>query len=114
MSDDTLVTPTIDGVEVQVPKGTLITRAAEQIGAIVPRFCDHPLLDPVGACRQCVVEVEVEVEGVQKPVMRCTQPVAQDMVVRTHLASDLARHGQEGTLELLLVVHTHLGDTSSE
>ena len=96
-----LVTLTIDGVQVQVPKGTLIIRAAEQIGTIVPRFCDHPLLDPVGACRQCVVEVE----GAPKPVMSCTQPVAQDMVVHTHLTSELARRGQEGTLELLLVNH---------
>ena len=96
-----LVTLTIDGVEVRVPKGTLIIRAAEQIGTIVPRFCDHPLLDPVGACRQCVVEVE----GAPKPVMSCTAPVAQDMVVRTHLTSELARRGQEGTLELLLVNH---------
>jgi NADH-quinone oxidoreductase subunit G len=96
-----LVTLTIDGVQVQVPKGTLIIRAAEQIGTIVPRFCDHPLLDPVGACRQCVVEVE----GAPKPVMSCTVPVAPDMVVRTHLTSELARRGQEGTLELLLVNH---------
>jgi len=96
-----LVTLTIDGVEVRVPKGTLIIRAAEQIGTIVPRFCDHPLLDPIGACRQCVVEVE----GAPKPVMSCTATVAPDMVVRTHLTSDLARRGQEGTLELLLVNH---------
>ncbi len=96
-----LVTLTIDGVTVQVPKGTLIIRAAEQIGTIVPRFCDHPLLDPIGACRQCVVEVE----GAPKPVMSCTQPVAPDMVVKTHLTSELARRGQEGTLELLLVNH---------
>lgn len=44
-----LVTLTIDGVEVQVPKGTLVIRAAEQIGTQIPRFCDHPLLAPVGA-----------------------------------------------------------------
>ena len=42
---------------VSVPKGTLVIRAAEQIGVHVPRFCDHPLLDPVGACRQCLVEI---------------------------------------------------------
>ena len=42
---------TIDGVEMQVPKGTLVIRAAEQLGIEVPRFCDHPLLDPVAACR---------------------------------------------------------------
>jgi NADH-quinone oxidoreductase subunit G len=95
------VTLTIDGQEVSVPKGTLIIRAAEQLGTIVPRFCDHPLLDPVGACRQCVVEVE----GQRKPVMSCTQPVAADMVVKTHLTSDVARKAQEGTLEFLLINH---------
>lgn len=45
-----LVTLTIDGVEVSVPKGTLVIRAAEQIGTQIPRFCDHPLLAPAGAC----------------------------------------------------------------
>ncbi|MBJ7453787.1 MAG: (2Fe-2S)-binding protein, partial [Blastococcus sp.] len=49
---------TIDGFEVAVPKDTLIIRAAEQVGVFIPRFCDHPLLEPVGACRQCLVEVE--------------------------------------------------------
>ena len=53
-----LVTLTIDGKEVTVPKGTLIIRAAEQLGIEIPRFCDHPLLEPVGACRQCYVQVE--------------------------------------------------------
>ena len=52
-----LVTLTIDGIETSVPKGTLVIRAAEQIGVQIPRFCDHPLLAPVGACRQCLVEV---------------------------------------------------------
>ncbi|WP_083442059.1 NADH-quinone oxidoreductase subunit G [Nitriliruptor alkaliphilus] len=98
---DDLVSLTIDGQEVRVPKGTLIIRAAEQLGTIVPRFCDHPLLDPVGACRQCVVEVE----GQRKPVMSCTMPVAPDMVVSTHLTSEVARKGQEGTLEFLLINH---------
>jgi NADH-quinone oxidoreductase subunit G len=52
------VTLTIDGKEVTVPAGTLIIRAAEQLGIEVPRFCDHPLLMPAGACRQCYVSVE--------------------------------------------------------
>jgi NADH-quinone oxidoreductase subunit G len=98
---DELVTLTIDGQEVRVPKGTLIIRAAEQLGTIVPRFCDHPLLDPVGACRQCVVEVE----GQRKPVMSCTMPVAPDMVVSTHVTSEMAAKAQEGTLEFLLINH---------
>ncbi len=95
------VTVMIDGREISVPAGTLIIRAAEQLGTIVPRFCDHPLLDPVGACRQCVVEVE----GAPKPMMACTTPVAPDMVVRTHLTSAMARKAQEGTLEFLLMNH---------
>ncbi|MEX2324289.1 MAG: 2Fe-2S iron-sulfur cluster-binding protein, partial [Nitriliruptoraceae bacterium] len=95
------VTFTIDGKEITVPKGTLIIRAAEQLGTIVPRFCDHPLLDPVGACRQCIVEVE----GAPKPMMACTTEAGPDMVVKTHLTSPMARKGQEGTLEFLLINH---------
>ncbi len=52
-----LVDLTIDGIDVSVPKGTLVIRAAETVGIEIPRFCDHPLLDPVGACRQCLVDV---------------------------------------------------------
>ncbi len=96
------VTLTIDGQEISVPKGTLIIRAAEQLGTIIPRFCDHPLLDPIGACRQCMVELE---GGPPKPMMACTTPVADDMVVKTHLTSDVAKKGQEGTLEFLLINH---------
>src|SRR5829696_378515 len=96
-----IVNLTIDGVEVSVPKGTLVIRAAELIGVQVPRFCDHPLLDPVGACRQCLVEVE----GQRKPLTACTTTVADGMVVRTQMTSDVARKAQEGTLELLLINH---------
>jgi NADH-quinone oxidoreductase subunit G len=98
---DTLVTVTIDGRELQVPKGTLVIRAAEQLGITIPRFCDHPLLDPIGACRQCFVEVE----GQKKPFTSCTTTCTEGMVVRTHLTSDVARDAQEGNLELLLVNH---------
>ncbi len=101
VDQDDLVTFTIDGQEISVPKGTLIIRAAEQLGTIVPRFCDHPLLDPVGACRQCIVEVE----GLPKPMMACTTTVMPDKAVKTHLTSELARKGQEGTLEFLLINH---------
>jgi NADH-quinone oxidoreductase subunit G len=92
---------TIDGFPVAVPKGTLIIRAAEQIGVQIPRFCDHPLLDPIGACRQCLVEVE----GQRKPVASCTTPVTPDMVVHTQLTSVVADKAQQGTMELLLVNH---------
>src|SRR5437588_800897 len=45
----------IDGVEVIAPKGELLIRTAERLGTVIPRFCDHPLLDPAGACRECCV-----------------------------------------------------------
>ena len=45
-SKEDLVSVTIDGFEISVPKGTLLIRAAEQLGIQIPRFCDHPLLDP--------------------------------------------------------------------
>ncbi|SOD94223.1 NADH-quinone oxidoreductase subunit G [Blastococcus haudaquaticus] len=92
---------TIDGFEVAVPKGTLIIRAAEQIGVFIPRFCDHPLLEPVGACRQCLVEVE----GQRKPVASCTMPVTEGMAVKTQLTSPQADKAQQGTMELLLINH---------
>jgi NADH-quinone oxidoreductase subunit G len=95
------VTLTIDGVEITVPKGTLLIRVAEQLGIQIPRFCDHPLLDPVGACRQCLVDVE----GQRKPVTSCTTPVADGMVVRTHLTSDVASKAQAGIMEFLLINH---------
>src|SRR5262252_5597550 len=62
---------TIDGFEITVPKGTLIIRAAELLGIQIPRFCDHPLLAPLGACRQCLVQVE----GQPKPPASCTTTV---------------------------------------
>ncbi|MBH0777752.1 NADH-quinone oxidoreductase subunit G [Nocardia bovistercoris] len=96
-----LVTLTIDGAQVRVPAGTLVIRAAELVGIQVPRFCDHPLLDPVGACRQCLVEVE----GQRKPVASCTQTVAEGMVVRTQLSSPAAARAQQGVMELLLINH---------
>jgi NADH-quinone oxidoreductase subunit G len=97
----TTVKVTIDDQEVEVAPGTLVIRAAEQIGIQVPRFCDHRLLAPLGACRQCLVEVE----GQRKPLTACTTTVTDGMVVKTQQASEVARAGQEGTLELLLINH---------
>ncbi|WP_010470887.1 NADH-quinone oxidoreductase subunit G [Streptomyces somaliensis] len=96
-----LVTLTIDGIEVSVPKGTLVIRAAEQVGIEIPRFCDHPLLDPAGACRQCIVEVE----GQRKPMASCTITCTDGMVVKTHLTSKVAEKAQVGVMELLLINH---------
>ncbi|MFJ3925577.1 NADH-quinone oxidoreductase subunit G [Streptomyces sp. NPDC090022] len=95
------VSLTIDGVELSVPKGTLVIRAAEQIGVEIPRFCDHPLLDPVGACRQCIVEVE----GQRKPMASCTITCTDGMVVKTQATSPVADKAQRGVMELLLINH---------
>ncbi|MBB1243380.1 NADH-quinone oxidoreductase subunit G [Streptomyces durbertensis] len=96
-----LVTLTIDGAQISVPKGTLVIRAAELLGIEIPRFCDHPLLDPAGACRQCIVEVE----GQRKPMASCTITCTDGMVVRSQLTSPVAEKAQRGVMELLLINH---------
>jgi len=95
------VTLTIDGVQVTAAKGELVIRVAERLGIAIPRFCDHPLLAPAGACRQCLVEVE----GQRKPVASCTQAVTEGMVVMTQLTSPVAAKAQGGIMELLLANH---------
>src|SRR3984957_10475165 len=95
------VTVTIDTFEIAVPKGTLVIRAAELLGIQIPRFCDHPLLDPIGACRQCLVDVE----GQRKPLASCTTVCTEGMVVRTQLTSPVADKAQHGVMELLLITH---------
>ncbi|MFH5230024.1 NADH-quinone oxidoreductase subunit G [Antrihabitans spumae] len=101
VAQETLLTLTIDGVEVSVPKGTLVIRAAELIGIQIPRFCDHPLLEPVGACRQCLVDVE----GQRKPLASCTTTVTEGMVVHSQYTSPVAEKAQRGVMELLLINH---------
>ena len=95
------ITVTIDGVALDVPKGTLVIRAAEMIGVAVPRFCDHPLLDPVAACRMCLVEIE----GQPKPQPACAIVANDGMVVRTQMTSEVADRAQKGVMEFLLINH---------
>jgi NADH-quinone oxidoreductase subunit G len=96
---------TIDGREVDAPKGELVIRTCERLGIIVPRFCDHPLLDPAGACRQCLVEVEMGGRPMPKPQTSCTLTVAEGMVVKTQHTSVVADKAQQGVMELLLINH---------
>ncbi|HTE73504.1 MAG TPA: NADH-quinone oxidoreductase subunit G [Actinomycetes bacterium] len=102
-----LVNLTVDGVAVSVPKDTLVIRAAEQVGVQIPRFCDHPLLAPVGACRQCLVDVPDAGNGrpFPKPQASCTLPVAEGMVVNTQATSPVADKAQQGIMEFLLINH---------
>ena len=96
---------TIDGREIDAPKGEILIRTCERLGIIVPRFCDHPLLDPAGACRQCLVEVEMGGRPMPKPQASCTMTVADGMVVRTQHTSEVADKAQQGVMELLLINH---------
>ena len=112
MSDaPTMVDVIIDDVHVSVPKGTLVIRAAEQAGIRIPRFCDHPLLEPVAACRQCLVEVGMpdrntgELRFMPKPQPSCAQTVAPGMVVKTQHTSGVADTAQRGVMEFLLINH---------
>ena len=99
MPMEKLVSLTIDGIQVTVPAGTLIVNAAKKIGIDIPVFCYHPKMEPVGMCRQCLVEVGrpvidrstgqpvLEADGTPKiqfgPKLEtaCTTPVSEGMVV---------------------------------
>jgi NADH-quinone oxidoreductase subunit G len=105
-----LVNLVIDGIPVSVAKGALIIRAAEQIGIQIPRFCDHPLLDPVGACRQCLVDIATpgpdgSMRPMPKPQASCTITVSEGMHVQTQHTSPVADKAQQGVMELLLINH---------
>ncbi|RLP11974.1 NADH-quinone oxidoreductase subunit G [Propionibacterium australiense] len=101
-----MVTFTIDGTEVEVPKGTLVIRAAEKIGLEIPRFCDHPLLDPVAACRACLVEVPDAGNGrPMKPQPACALTAMPGMRIETAESNDKVAKHQEGMLEFLLINH---------
>jgi NADH-quinone oxidoreductase subunit G len=94
-----LVTLTIDGHSVSVPKGTVIWAAARQLGIEIPIYCYHPKMDPLGACRMCFVEVE----RMPKLATACTTEVAEGMEVRTDTPK--VKKGRAGTLEFLLISH---------
>ncbi|MEU6407987.1 NADH-quinone oxidoreductase subunit G [Microbispora sp. NPDC046933] len=102
-----MVTLTIDGFQISVPKGTLIIRAAELLGIQIPRFCDHPLLSPAANCRQCLVDIPDagNGRGFPKPQPSCAIEVAEGMVVKTQLTSPVAEKAQRGVMEMLLLNH---------
>ena len=103
MSAPELVTLTIDGIEVSVPKGTGLVEAALDAGIEIPVFCYEPRLGPpVGACRMCLCEVA---PGPPKPQAACTLTAAEGMEVKTALTSEMAAEAQNATLEFILVNH---------
>src|SRR6266700_6300837 len=103
MSAPELVTVKIDERSVQVPKGTGLVETAAAAGIEIPVFCYEPRLgEAIGACRMCLVEVE----GMPpKPQAGCTLTAQDGMVVKTARTSEMARVGQNATLEFELVNH---------
>ena len=115
------VSLTINGSPVTVPEGTLVVNAAKMLGITIPVFCFHPKMEPVGMCRQCLVEIGrpmmdratgqpvLDENGKQKVQIgakletSCTTPVSEGMVVLTDSAK--ARAGQHDILEFLLTSH---------
>ena len=98
MPDD-LISLTIDGTAVTVPKGTLLIEAAKQAGVLVPHYCYHPGLPVAGVCRMCLVDVEKQ----PKLSIACATQVAEGMVV--HTQSDPAKKARQSVLEFLLINH---------
>jgi NADH-quinone oxidoreductase subunit G len=96
---DTGIRLSINGTEVEAEHGSLLIDVAEAYGVFVPRFCYHPGMDSVAACRMCLVEVE----GSRKLLPACATPVNDGMVVRTD--STPAIEAQRSVLELLLINH---------
>src|SRR5206468_1338395 len=91
---------TIDGHKLTVAAGTLIVEAAKTVGIEIPVFCYHHKLDPVGACRLCLVDFS---PGPPRPQTACTTPVSEGMVVRTQSA--MAVQARADILEFELANH---------
>ncbi len=89
----------VDGIEVTVPEGTSVMRAAAEAGIEVPKLCATDSLEAFGSCRLCVVEVE----GRRGTPASCTMPVAEGMVV--HTQSERVRRIRKGVMELYLSDH---------
>ena len=97
--DQEIVSITIDDKVVQVRRGELLIKAAQDHGTYIPRFCWHERMKPVGMCRMCLVEVE----GMRGFQISCATPVVDGMVV--HTTTDNVKSVQDGILEFLLINH---------
>ncbi len=93
------VTITVDGVQLQAPKGAMLIEVTDQADIHVPRFCYHNKLSVAANCRMCLVEVE----KAPKPLPACATPVMDGMVV--HTCSPAAREAQKSVMEFLLINH---------
>ncbi len=93
----------IDGYEIEVPRGTKVIEAAERLGIVIPRFCYHPGLGSLGACRVCAVKfLEGPVKGVE---MSCMTDARDGMVVST--TDPEAMEFRKYVIEWLMLNHPH-------
>ncbi len=93
----------IDGRKIEVAQGVKVIAAAEQAGIMIPRFCYHPALGSVGACRMCAVKfLEGPVQGLQ---MSCMVEARDGMVVSS--TDDEAVDFRRFIIELLMLNHPH-------
>ena len=88
----------IDGKEVKATQGMTVLEAAQRAGISIPTLCHHEKLEPFGACRICIVEVETR--GWTKLVVSCVYPVEEALIVRTR--SEKVDRIRKTILELLL------------
>ncbi len=95
-----MVNLTIDGHQIRCPGGCTIYQAATSAGIHIPTFCNHEKLEPVGACRMCLVEIE----GARGLQTSCTTPVREGMVVKVH-TSAAAVKARMANVEFLLTNH---------
>ena len=94
-----LVTLEIDGIEVTVPAGTSVMRAAAESGVNIPKLCATDSLEPFGSCRLCLVEIE----GRRGYPASCTTPVEPGMKVRTQTSK--LQSLRKGVMELYISDH---------
>jgi NADH-quinone oxidoreductase subunit G len=103
------LTITVDGKQIEAKPGELLIAAAERAGIFIPRFCWHKRMDPVGACRMCLVDVEgsppIPGQSERRPQTSCTTVVRDGMVVYTQFSSEQINTAQKTILELLLINH---------
>jgi NADH-quinone oxidoreductase subunit G len=99
MTEQEMVTLTIEDTEVSVPKGTSILEAAKLAGITIPHYCYHPGLPVAGVCRMCLVEIE----GMPNLQVSCASIAQDGQKVRVY--SDKAKKARQGVMEFLLINH---------
>jgi len=92
----------IDGVEISVPEGTTILKAAKANGIMIPTLCSIEGLTPYGGCRLCLVEIA----GSPKLFPACTTPVGPNMEITTNSAR--LKDYRKMAVQMLMAERVHI------